>query len=357
MAAAQATSRRAAKRKGMNGDESGDADATFAATRPGQLHDEPMDSSAAPAESGTDKTIRLHFPEPSPTNTDEPASAHRSRGDRPAEPQPRHKSGSRTSKRQAGDGPSEATNKEHTGQKSKKDAGAKGKKDASDKSKKHKDKGKKGKRQRGDSSDDEDEVKSIDEHPAAAGAKTAEGDGGAPPAGRKGGGKHRRNLSPLDMMNPTGVMEPSGKGKLERADLDFSKTRKDTLMGDLPGADELHSLDTTSLGQSMSKEQFAEMEPKIRADLLSAQKKLAVSPFSCVMIINGSEGSDRAELVNTLLAWLDPHGVQVHGMGEPSQEERERPWMWRYWQRLPPRTRSAIFYGGWYIDTAHRCGR
>src|SRR6185369_1393226 len=35
---------------------------------------------------------------------------------------------------------------------------------------------------------------------------------------------------------------------------------------------------------------------------------------------------------------------------EPTDEERERPPMWRYWRCLPPRGRMAIYAGGWHTD-------
>ena len=49
-----------------------------------------------------------------------------------------------------------------------------------------------------------------------------------------------------------------------------------------------------------------------------------------------------------LLEWLDDRGVQTHALNKPSDEERERPPMWRFWRQLPPTGRLAIFFGSWY---------
>ncbi len=54
--------------------------------------------------------------------------------------------------------------------------------------------------------------------------------------------------------------------------------------------------------------------------------------------------------MNLLLEWLDARGIEVHALGEPSDEERERPPYWRVWRLLPPRGRLAFFVGSWYTS-------
>jgi polyphosphate:AMP phosphotransferase len=62
--------------------------------------------------------------------------------------------------------------------------------------------------------------------------------------------------------------------------------------------------------------------------------------------------------VNTLLEWLDPRHVQTFAISTPSDEERERPRMWRFWRAMPPRGRIGIFFGGWHtapiVDRAYK---
>ena len=45
---------------------------------------------------------------------------------------------------------------------------------------------------------------------------------------------------------------------------------------------------------------------------------------------------------------MDPRYIRTFGTDEPSDEELERPHMWRFWRQLPPRGRMAIFDGSWY---------
>jgi polyphosphate:AMP phosphotransferase len=45
---------------------------------------------------------------------------------------------------------------------------------------------------------------------------------------------------------------------------------------------------------------------------------------------------------------MDPRHIQTHSMGDESDEERERPHMWRYWRALPPKGKIGVFFGSWY---------
>jgi polyphosphate:AMP phosphotransferase len=62
--------------------------------------------------------------------------------------------------------------------------------------------------------------------------------------------------------------------------------------------------------------------------------------------------------VNLMLEWMDPRHIQVHAMGRPSDEELERPPMWRFWRALPQKGKLGIFFGSWYsvpiIDRVYR---
>ena len=108
--------------------------------------------------------------------------------------------------------------------------------------------------------------------------------------------------------------------------------------------------ETAEVGNRLSKEAYKAQVPEVRAALLEAQKALAQSGLAVVVHIGGVEGAGKTEAVNHLLEWMDARGIEIHAMGDPTDEERERPPMWRFWRRLPPKGRMAIFLGSWYTD-------
>jgi polyphosphate:AMP phosphotransferase len=108
--------------------------------------------------------------------------------------------------------------------------------------------------------------------------------------------------------------------------------------------------ETAELGVSVDKEAYKREVPKLREGLLAAQGELAASDLAVVVVIGGVEGAGKTETVNQLLEWVDARGIETHAMGAPTDEERERPPMWRFWRLLPPRGRMGIFLGSWYTD-------
>ncbi len=106
--------------------------------------------------------------------------------------------------------------------------------------------------------------------------------------------------------------------------------------------------ETAEVGNKLSKTEFRDFEPEIRTKLLAVQERLAVSPLSVVIIISGAEGAGKGELVNTLLEWMDARGIETHAIWASTDEEKQRPHMWRFWRILPPRGKLGIFFGSWY---------
>jgi AMP-polyphosphate phosphotransferase len=107
--------------------------------------------------------------------------------------------------------------------------------------------------------------------------------------------------------------------------------------------------ESAELGHKIDKATYDREEPKLREELLDAQYDLAQSKkFQVILLVGGVDGAGRSEIVNHLNEWMDPRHIQVNGMGVPTDEEAQRPRMWRYWRALPPKGKIGIFFGSWY---------
>jgi polyphosphate:AMP phosphotransferase len=107
--------------------------------------------------------------------------------------------------------------------------------------------------------------------------------------------------------------------------------------------------ESAELGHKLSRERYGRVEPKLRADLLDAQYELSRNGrFPVVILISGVRGAGKGETVNLLNEWMDPRHIHAHAFDNPSDEERERPPMWRFWRALPPKGRIGILFGSWY---------
>jgi polyphosphate:AMP phosphotransferase len=114
-------------------------------------------------------------------------------------------------------------------------------------------------------------------------------------------------------------------------------------------SEEDNMFEDAELGHAVDKATFDARVPELRSALLEAQFALKdQKKFPVVLLVGGVEGGGRGETVNALSSWLDPRHVEVNGLGEPSDEELERPRMWRFWRALPPKGKIGVFFGSWY---------
>jgi len=109
--------------------------------------------------------------------------------------------------------------------------------------------------------------------------------------------------------------------------------------------------ESAELGHSVSKQAYARQAPKLREALLDAQFDLFQDGrFPVIVLISGVDSSGKGETVNLLNEWMDPRHIRTVAFSEPSEEERERPPMWRYWRALPPKGKIGILFGHWYTQ-------
>lgn len=107
--------------------------------------------------------------------------------------------------------------------------------------------------------------------------------------------------------------------------------------------------ESAEIGHKIDKATYDKQVPALREALLDAQFDLAqAKKFQVVILIGGVDGAGRGEMVSLLNEWMDPRHIQTNGMGEPTDEEAQRPRMWRFWRALPPKGKIGVFLGSWY---------
>lgn len=103
------------------------------------------------------------------------------------------------------------------------------------------------------------------------------------------------------------------------------------------------------LDHRLSAAEWRREEQRLRTALLDAQYDLSQQKrFATLVVIGGVEGAGKGETVNLLHEWMDPRHLIATAFGPPTEEERQRPPMWRFWRALPPRGRIGIFFGAWH---------
>ncbi len=67
-----------------------------------------------------------------------------------------------------------------------------------------------------------------------------------------------------------------------------------------------------------------------------------------IIVVEGWNASGITTVINELIRFLDPRGFSLHSIGSPTDEERDRPLLWRFFIKTPPKGRIAIFARSWY---------
>lgn len=109
--------------------------------------------------------------------------------------------------------------------------------------------------------------------------------------------------------------------------------------------------ESAELGHAIADDEYGKEVEKLRAELLDVQYELLDdNSFPVIILVNGIDGAGKGETVNLLNEWLDPRHVRSRAFGPPSESERERPTMWRFWQALPPKGKIGVLFGSWYTE-------
>ena len=109
--------------------------------------------------------------------------------------------------------------------------------------------------------------------------------------------------------------------------------------------------ESAALPHVLDKTSYKAAEPELREALLDVQFDLLERRrFPVLILIAGADGAGKGEAIQKLYEWLDPRHLHTHAYGEPNDEERAHPRMWRYWRDLPPKGDIAVVFGSWYND-------
>jgi polyphosphate kinase 2 (PPK2 family) len=90
---------------------------------------------------------------------------------------------------------------------------------------------------------------------------------------------------------------------------------------------------------------------RLRERLVDLQVELKEQPYRVLLIVAGVAGAGRGDVLNTLGGWLDPRGVETFSFTAPTDDERTRPFLWRFWRSLPAKGKIGVYAGSWYTET------
>src|SRR5262249_4640725 len=90
--------------------------------------------------------------------------------------------------------------------------------------------------------------------------------------------------------------------------------------------------------------QFSQLE----MELGECQRKARAAGLPVIVVFEGWDASGKGTAINRVCLAIDPRGFKVYPVKPPDKIERFHPWMWRFWNSLPPAGDWSIFDRSWY---------
>jgi polyphosphate:AMP phosphotransferase len=106
--------------------------------------------------------------------------------------------------------------------------------------------------------------------------------------------------------------------------------------------------ETLDLSATLPKPDYKQESRRLELELPALQRAVYEHRVPVLIIFEGWYASGRGDAIGRLVQRFDPRGTQVHVTHASSEEDRLRPWMWRFWQRLPAAGSIGIFDRSWY---------
>ena len=107
-------------------------------------------------------------------------------------------------------------------------------------------------------------------------------------------------------------------------------------------------LENVNLKRKISRDQYEKTLPGLQRRLYDLEKACWDSKVSSIVVFEGWDAAGKGGAISTLTQRLDPRGFKLYSTQLPRTFEQARPWLWRFWLKVPNRGEMVIFDQSWY---------
>lgn len=113
----------------------------------------------------------------------------------------------------------------------------------------------------------------------------------------------------------------------------------------LPAFSLLSTLDYT---QRLDPDDYERQLDREQTRITALTSSKAFQSSGMMIAFEGSDAAGKSSTIMRLRQAMDPRRFRVYPIAAPTDEERARPYLWRFWRHVPERGRTAIFDRSWY---------
>jgi polyphosphate kinase 2 (PPK2 family) len=97
-----------------------------------------------------------------------------------------------------------------------------------------------------------------------------------------------------------------------------------------------------------NKEALVEQAKALQLNMLRIQQGVFHKKDRVIIMFEGFDAAGKGGAIRALTERLDPRSFKVIPIGEPTVEEKGKPWLYRFWRDLPAPGEIVIFDRSWY---------
>ncbi len=107
-------------------------------------------------------------------------------------------------------------------------------------------------------------------------------------------------------------------------------------------------LKNVNLKKKLPRDEYKRLLPDWQQRVFGLEKACWDNRVPAIVVVEGWDGAGKGAAIAALTQRMDPRGFKLYPIASPSAEERRRPWLWRFWLKVPDRGDLVIFNHSWY---------
>ncbi len=107
-------------------------------------------------------------------------------------------------------------------------------------------------------------------------------------------------------------------------------------------------LDALTLDQPMDKAVYQRELDVLQGRLHHLTRHERFKEHSLVLVFEGNDAAGKGGSIRRITQALDARSYRVVPVAAPTEEERAKPWLWRFWRNVPGKGGITVFDRSWY---------
>jgi AMP-polyphosphate phosphotransferase len=107
-------------------------------------------------------------------------------------------------------------------------------------------------------------------------------------------------------------------------------------------------LENVDLSAKVDKDSYKARMTELSERLYRVQQGSWSAGVPVIILFEGWDAAGKGSTIHALTDPIDPRGYKIYPIRASRTYEKKRPWLWRFWNKIPARGEWAIFDRSWY---------